>query len=219
MENNYISTEQEALSVIIAAEKCQPYLLGSHFVITANHEAVRWLMQWKKPKGLLARWTLNLKSHEFGIKYRLGKKHGNADALSRRLYTRAENSMPQKNDNVKKMQSQDDDLANLTSYTFGIQKQSIQNIEMENQFVLDTNGLLIRQVSFNLLYQRTSEMNYWNDFMTTFLVPTMKLTEPMKEWDLRFTCIRCLLIYKGGFVHAFYAHKRNKIIITIRIYY
>ena len=45
MENNYISTEQEALSVIIAAEKCQPYLLGSHFVIKANHEAVRWLMQ------------------------------------------------------------------------------------------------------------------------------------------------------------------------------
>ena len=89
--------------------------------------------------------------------------------------------MPQKNDNVKKMQSQDGDLANLTSYAFGIQKQSIQNLEMENQFVLDTNGLLIRQVSFNLLYQRTSEMNYWNDFMTTFLVPTMKLTEPMKE--------------------------------------
>ena len=79
------------------------------------------------------------------------------------------------------MQSQDDDLANLTSYTFGIQKQSIQNIEMENQFVLDTNGLLIRQVSVNLLYQRTWGMNYWNDFMTTFLVLTMKLTEPMKE--------------------------------------
>ena len=63
--------------------------------------------------------------------------------------------MPQKNDHVKKMQSQDDDLANLTSYTFGIRKQSIQNIEMENQSVVDTNGLLIRQVSVNLLYQRT----------------------------------------------------------------
>ena len=41
MENNYISTEQEALSVMIAAEKC---LLGSHFIITANHEAARWLI-------------------------------------------------------------------------------------------------------------------------------------------------------------------------------
>ena len=41
MENNYISTEQEALSVIIAAEKCQPCFLGSHFITTANHEAVR----------------------------------------------------------------------------------------------------------------------------------------------------------------------------------
>ena len=45
IENNYISTEQEVLSVMIAAGKCQPYLLGSHFIITANHEAVRWLIQ------------------------------------------------------------------------------------------------------------------------------------------------------------------------------
>ena len=82
-----------------------------------------------------------MKSYEFGVKYRPGKKHENADdALSRRLYTRTEYSMPQKNDKVKKMQSEDDYLANLTSYTFGIQKQSIQNIEMENQFVLDTKS-------------------------------------------------------------------------------
>ena len=45
MENNYISTEQEAFSVIIAAEKCLPYLLGSHFIITADHEVLRWLIQ------------------------------------------------------------------------------------------------------------------------------------------------------------------------------
>ena len=45
MENNYISTEQEAFSVIIAAQKCQPYLLESHFILTADHEAYRWLIQ------------------------------------------------------------------------------------------------------------------------------------------------------------------------------
>ena len=145
MENNYISTEQKAFSVIIAAEKCLLYLLGSHFIITADHEVLRWLIQWKNPIGLLARWTLNLKSYEFGVKYRPGKKHKNADALSRRLYTRTEYSMPQKNDKVKKMQSQHDYLANLTSYTFGIQTQSIQNIEMENQFVL-WKSLLISQL-------------------------------------------------------------------------
>ena len=141
MENNYISTEQEAFSVIIAAEKCLPYLLGSHFIITADHEVLRWLIQWKNPIGLLARWTLNLKSYEFGLKYRPGKKHENAEAaLSRRLYTRTKYSMPQKNDKVKKMQSQHDYLANLTSYTFGIPTQSIQNTAMENQFVLDTKS-------------------------------------------------------------------------------
>ena len=45
MENKYISTEQEALSVIITAEKCQPYLLGSHFIIATDHEELRWLKQ------------------------------------------------------------------------------------------------------------------------------------------------------------------------------
>ena len=63
-----------------------------------------------------------MKSYEFGVKYRPGKKHENADALSRQLNTITEYSMPQKNDKVKKMQSQDDYLANLTSYTFVIQK-------------------------------------------------------------------------------------------------
>ena len=97
MENKYISTEQEALSVIITAGKCQPYLLGSHFIIAADHEELWWLIQWKNPTGLLARWTLNLKSHGFGVKYRPGKKHGNADALPRWIYTRTENLMPQEN--------------------------------------------------------------------------------------------------------------------------
>ena len=53
------------------------------------------------------------------------------------------------------MQSQDDYLANLTNYSSGRPQKSIQNIEMDKQFVLDTNGLLIRQVTVNLLYQRT----------------------------------------------------------------
>ena len=53
------------------------------------------------------------------------------------------------------MQSQDDYLPNLTTYPSGRPQKSIQNIEMDNQFVLDTNGLLIRQVTVNLLYQRT----------------------------------------------------------------
>ena len=45
MENNYIITEQEAFSVVIAAEKYQLYLLGNRFILTADHEAYRWLIQ------------------------------------------------------------------------------------------------------------------------------------------------------------------------------
>ena len=84
-----------------------------------------------------------------------------ADALSRQLNTITEYSMPQKNDKVKKMQSQDDYLANLTSYTFVIQKQSIQNIEMENQFILDTK-------SFDQSTCCTKKIEKWITGMTSW---------------------------------------------------
>ena len=40
-------------------------------------------MNFKNPEGQLARWLEVLDSHTFDIQHRPGKKHGNADALSR----------------------------------------------------------------------------------------------------------------------------------------
>ena len=58
-------------------------------------------------------------------------------------------------------------------------------------------------------------MNYRNGVMTTLIVATLELTKPVREPDLPIIGITCLLIYKGGFVHVFHTHKRNKIIIII----
>ncbi|GBM42678.1 hypothetical protein AVEN_219134-1 [Araneus ventricosus] len=46
--------------------------------------AVRWLLNFKKPEGLVAFWIQSLQEYDFKIQHRKGTSQGNADALSRR---------------------------------------------------------------------------------------------------------------------------------------
>lgn len=61
------------------------YLLGRHFVVRTDHQALKWLFSLKEPKNRIARWIEILSAFDFEIEYRPGKKHGNADAMSRCL--------------------------------------------------------------------------------------------------------------------------------------
>ena len=54
----YSITEREALSVIVAIQKCRPYLLGNRLTVAVDHHTLKWLMSltasnWKtSPVGL-----------------------------------------------------------------------------------------------------------------------------------------------------------------------
>ena len=43
-EKKYSHTEQEALSVVVVIQKCRPYLLGHHFTVVVDYQALKWLM-------------------------------------------------------------------------------------------------------------------------------------------------------------------------------
>ena len=86
-EKNYSATEREALAVIAAIKKFQPYLHGRKFTIYTDHNALRWLMRITEPTGRLARWLLLIQQYDFDIVHRSGTSNGNADALSRRPYS------------------------------------------------------------------------------------------------------------------------------------
>ncbi|CAG2207188.1 unnamed protein product [Mytilus edulis] len=60
-----------------------PALLSRTFVIRTDHNSLTWLLNFKNIGGQLARWIEELSQYNMIIQHRAGKKHINADGLSR----------------------------------------------------------------------------------------------------------------------------------------
>ena len=82
-EQRYCTTRKELLSAVVFTKHFRPYLLGRHFTLRTDHGSLQWLYNFKEPEGQLARWLEQLQEYNFTIVHRQGKKHVNADALSR----------------------------------------------------------------------------------------------------------------------------------------
>jgi hypothetical protein len=89
-EKNYSATESEALAVITALKANKFYLYGAKpFKIITDHAALQWLFSkavQETLSGRLSRWITTLQQYSYTIEHRSGKKHLDADGLSRRPY-------------------------------------------------------------------------------------------------------------------------------------
>ncbi|CAI5637478.1 unnamed protein product [Oreochromis niloticus] len=83
-ERNYCVTRRELLAIVLAVRHFRPYLHGCRFLLRTDHASLTWLLNFKHPEGQVARWLEVLQGYDFKIQHRAGRRHGNADALSRR---------------------------------------------------------------------------------------------------------------------------------------
>jgi hypothetical protein len=87
-EVNYSTTHKELLAVIFGTKVHRCYLYGRKFQIITDHAALKWLITVKNHQcARLTRWVLKLSEYEFEIIHKPGKKHINADVLSRHIAT------------------------------------------------------------------------------------------------------------------------------------
>lgn len=72
-ERKYSTTEKELLAIVWAVKRLRQYLLGRHFLIRTDHQALIWLKNCKDPSSRLIRWRLKLEEYDYEIQYHKGK--------------------------------------------------------------------------------------------------------------------------------------------------
>ena len=82
-EQNYSTTEREALAMVYSVKKFRHYLLASRFSFFVDHQALLYLVNKTHATGRISRWIVTLLEFDFKVVVRKGKDHVLADHFSR----------------------------------------------------------------------------------------------------------------------------------------
>ena len=85
-QRNYCVTRRELLAIVTFVKQFHHYLYEAPFLVRTDHAALYWLLRKNDPDGQMARWIEVLQNYDMTVEHRPGKKHGNADALSRCMF-------------------------------------------------------------------------------------------------------------------------------------
>jgi phospholipid-translocating ATPase len=84
-ETRYATVEKECLAIVAALKHFSVYLLGTHFTVLTDHQALQYLATMRNSNGRLSRWVLSLQPFSFDIFHKPGILNDNADGLSDRI--------------------------------------------------------------------------------------------------------------------------------------
>jgi hypothetical protein len=83
-QSAYHSTKGEMAAAIIYIRKWKYYLQHHQFILRIDNAAMQCICTLVEPvQGMVQRWLQTLANNEFDVVHRLGRNHGNTDALSR----------------------------------------------------------------------------------------------------------------------------------------
>lgn len=87
-EKNYSQLDREGLAIIYGAIHFHQYIAGRHVVIVTDHQPLLGILGPRKPvpqvlSPRMMRWCVKLAAYDYELQFRAGKRHQNADALSR----------------------------------------------------------------------------------------------------------------------------------------
>ena len=55
-QQNYCTTKQELMAIVVYTKKWKHFLVGSDFIIRTDHHSLRWLLTFKEAEGMMGRW-------------------------------------------------------------------------------------------------------------------------------------------------------------------
>ena len=82
-EANYGSSHLEIAAVLYGIGHFKHYLEGAPFRLVTDHAPLLQLIKLRDPKGMMARYIMRLQPYDIDLVIRPGRKHSDADALSR----------------------------------------------------------------------------------------------------------------------------------------
>jgi len=80
----YCTTYRELYAVIFYLRKFKHYLYGQTITVRTDHNALKWLLNFRDSEGMLGRWLTTLAEVDMEIIHRPGRLHTNADIMSRK---------------------------------------------------------------------------------------------------------------------------------------
>jgi len=154
-ESMYHSTKLELMAVIWSTNRLRHLLIGIHFTIVTDCQAITHLVTKKTSNPQIARWATMLSEFDYEIKYRPGEKMAHVDATSRAPVDEPSDTMEElienclevlsirkEEDEVAAMQNSDPRLADLISILklspdkrTKEQEKRVQNFNLQNNLL------------------------------------------------------------------------------------